>query len=204
MYSWGWVLCPPALSSIPDRVPEMDENWTFRVYSSLCAKGGAQDRFILDSTFLDQICDWNYVRNSLCVYKMFYLLTTERQETEKVSVWEAPWWVTVRIGISVNKCAYFPGVLSFPDAKLWLLKLRSCRHGQPMDLKQLPGCNSSSFKWQMNQPMGGLLQIQSFEPSYHLHPVGSTHFIRCRRIFRNISRSKLLRQTLSTSNFPSR
>jgi hypothetical protein len=37
-----------------DRVPEMDENWTFGVYSSLYAKGGAQDRFILDSTFLNQ------------------------------------------------------------------------------------------------------------------------------------------------------
>jgi hypothetical protein len=48
------VVCPPVLSSIPDRVPEMDENWTFGVYSSLHALGGAQDGFILDSTFLNQ------------------------------------------------------------------------------------------------------------------------------------------------------
>jgi hypothetical protein len=49
-----YAVCPPVLSSIPDRMPEMDENWTFGVYSNLYAKGGAQDRFILDSTFLNQ------------------------------------------------------------------------------------------------------------------------------------------------------
>jgi hypothetical protein len=48
------AVCPTVLSSILDRVPEMDKNWTFSVYSSLYAKGGAQDRFILDSTFLNQ------------------------------------------------------------------------------------------------------------------------------------------------------
>jgi hypothetical protein len=32
----------------------MDENWTFGVYSSLYAKGGAQDRFILHCAFLNQ------------------------------------------------------------------------------------------------------------------------------------------------------
>jgi hypothetical protein len=47
-------MCPLGLSSFPDRVPEMDENWTFGVYSSLHAKGGAQDGFILDNTFLNQ------------------------------------------------------------------------------------------------------------------------------------------------------
>jgi hypothetical protein len=35
-------------------VPEMDENWTFGVYSSLYTKGGAQDRFILHCAFLNQ------------------------------------------------------------------------------------------------------------------------------------------------------
>jgi hypothetical protein len=40
-----------------------------------------------------------------------------------------------------------------------------------MGLKQHAGGKSSSFEWKMNRPMGGLLQIQSFEPSYHLHPV---------------------------------
>jgi hypothetical protein len=34
-------LCPPVPSSIPDRAPKMDENWTFGFYSSLYAKGGA-------------------------------------------------------------------------------------------------------------------------------------------------------------------
>jgi hypothetical protein len=48
------LLCPPVLSSIPDRVSEMDENWTFGDYSSLYAKGGAQDKFILDSNFRNQ------------------------------------------------------------------------------------------------------------------------------------------------------
>jgi hypothetical protein len=48
------VVWPPVLSSILDRVPEMDENWTFGVYSGLYAKGGAPDRFILYSTFLNQ------------------------------------------------------------------------------------------------------------------------------------------------------
>jgi hypothetical protein len=48
------VLCPPVLSSVPDRVPEMDENWTFDVYSSFNAKGGAQDRFVLHGAFLNQ------------------------------------------------------------------------------------------------------------------------------------------------------
>jgi hypothetical protein len=50
----GLVLCPPILSSISDRVPEMDENWTFGFYSSLYTKGGAQDRFILHCAFLNQ------------------------------------------------------------------------------------------------------------------------------------------------------
>jgi hypothetical protein len=35
------LLCPQVLSSIPDRVPEMDENWTFDTCSSLCTKKGA-------------------------------------------------------------------------------------------------------------------------------------------------------------------
>jgi hypothetical protein len=35
------VLCPPILSSIPDRLPEMDENWTFDTCSGLYAKEGA-------------------------------------------------------------------------------------------------------------------------------------------------------------------
>jgi hypothetical protein len=37
-----------------DSRPKMDENWTFGIYSGLYAKGGAQDRFILDNTFLNQ------------------------------------------------------------------------------------------------------------------------------------------------------
>jgi hypothetical protein len=32
---------PAVLSSIPDRVPEMDKNWTFDTCSSLYAKEGA-------------------------------------------------------------------------------------------------------------------------------------------------------------------
>jgi hypothetical protein len=32
----------------------MDENWTFGVYSSLYAKGGAQDRFILRGAIPNQ------------------------------------------------------------------------------------------------------------------------------------------------------
>jgi hypothetical protein len=35
------AMCSPVLSSIPDKVTEMDENWTFGVCSSLYAKGGA-------------------------------------------------------------------------------------------------------------------------------------------------------------------
>jgi hypothetical protein len=31
-------LCPSVLISIPDRAPEMDEKWTFGVYSGLYAK----------------------------------------------------------------------------------------------------------------------------------------------------------------------
>jgi hypothetical protein len=47
--------------------------------------------------------------------------------------------------------------------------MRSYSHGSLMDLKQLLIINL--LKWQMSQPVGGLLQIQSFETSYHLHPV---------------------------------
>jgi hypothetical protein len=47
-------VCPSVLSSIPDRVPEIDENWTFGVYSSLYTEGGAQDRFILHCAFLNR------------------------------------------------------------------------------------------------------------------------------------------------------
>jgi hypothetical protein len=47
-------VCLPVQSPIPDRVPEIDKNWTFGVYSSLYAKGGAQDRFILHCVFLNQ------------------------------------------------------------------------------------------------------------------------------------------------------
>jgi hypothetical protein len=35
-------------------VPEIDQNWTFGVYSSLYTKGGAQERFILHCAFLNQ------------------------------------------------------------------------------------------------------------------------------------------------------
>jgi hypothetical protein len=40
------IVCPPVLSSISDRVPEMDENWTFYTCSGLYAKKGALDRFL--------------------------------------------------------------------------------------------------------------------------------------------------------------
>jgi hypothetical protein len=69
-------LCLPVLSSILDRVPETDENWTFGIYSSLYAKGGTQDRLYWTAPFLIKIYDWNYIRNSLYTYKMFYLLMT--------------------------------------------------------------------------------------------------------------------------------
>jgi hypothetical protein len=36
------------------QMPEMDEYWTFGVYSSLYTKGGAQDRFILHGAFRNQ------------------------------------------------------------------------------------------------------------------------------------------------------
>lgn len=49
-----FLLCPPVLSSIPDRVPEMDENWTFSIISSLYAKRGTQYRFILHYAFLNK------------------------------------------------------------------------------------------------------------------------------------------------------
>jgi hypothetical protein len=51
---------------------------------------------------------------------MFYLLTTERRETGQASVWEAPWYVTITTENSVNKCAYCPGLLLLPDAKIRL------------------------------------------------------------------------------------
>jgi hypothetical protein len=35
-------------------VPEIDENWTFGVYSSMHTKGGAQDKFILHCAFLNR------------------------------------------------------------------------------------------------------------------------------------------------------
>jgi hypothetical protein len=68
------ILCPPVLSSIPDRVPEIDENWTFGVYSSLYTKGGAQDRFILHCAFLNQslrLKSYFKIRNVLEVLHTF-------------------------------------------------------------------------------------------------------------------------------------
>jgi hypothetical protein len=61
--------------------------------------------------------------------------------------------------------------LLFPCAKIRLLGIRPRRLGQPVSLKQLPGGNSSSFQWRMTRPTGNLLQIQSFERSYHPQPV---------------------------------
>jgi hypothetical protein len=37
-------------------------------------------------------------------------------------------------------------LLLLPSARIRLLEIRPCRHGQPMDLKQLPGSKSSSFE----------------------------------------------------------
>jgi hypothetical protein len=54
------------------------------------------------------------------MYKMFYLLTTERRKTGQASVWEAPWCVNITTENSVNKCAYCPGLLLLPDAKIRL------------------------------------------------------------------------------------
>jgi hypothetical protein len=93
-------------------VPEMDENWTFYTCSGLYAKKGALDRFLYwTAPFLIKIYRWNYIRNSLHIYKMFYLLTTERRETGQASVWETPWCVAITIENSVNKCAYCPELL---------------------------------------------------------------------------------------------
>jgi hypothetical protein len=47
IYFRHWHLCSPVLSSIPDRVPEMDENWTFGVYSNVCAKEGLKIGFYI-------------------------------------------------------------------------------------------------------------------------------------------------------------
>jgi hypothetical protein len=53
---------------------------------------------------------------------MFYLLTTERRETGQASVLEAPGCVTITKENSVNNCAYCPGLLLLPEAKIRLLE----------------------------------------------------------------------------------
>jgi hypothetical protein len=77
---------------------------------------------------------------------MFYLLTTERRGTGQASVREAPSCVTITTENSVNKCAFAPDFYYVQMPKFGYMKLWSCRHGQPMGLKQLPGGTSSSFK----------------------------------------------------------
>jgi hypothetical protein len=57
------------------------------------------------------------------MYKMFYLWTTERRETGQASVREAPWCVTITTENSINKCAYCPGILLLPDAKIRLREI---------------------------------------------------------------------------------
>jgi hypothetical protein len=59
------------------------------------------------------------------MYEMFCLLTTERQETGQASVLEAPWCATITTENSVNKCAYCPGLLLLPHAKI---RLRETGH----------------------------------------------------------------------------
>jgi hypothetical protein len=50
------------------------------------------------------------------------------------------------MGNSGNAGSHHRSPLLLPSAKIQLLKIRPCRHGQPMDLKQLPGGKSSSFE----------------------------------------------------------
>jgi hypothetical protein len=69
--------------------------------------------------FLIKIYNLNYNKNSLHLYKMFYLLTTERRETGQASVWG----LTITTENSVNKCAYCPGVLLLPDAKIRIIEI---------------------------------------------------------------------------------
>jgi hypothetical protein len=57
------------------------------------------------------------------MYKMFYLLKTERRETGQVSVWKAPKCVTITRENSVDKCAYCPGLLLLPESKIRLLEI---------------------------------------------------------------------------------
>jgi hypothetical protein len=47
---------------------------------------------------------------------------------------------------SGNVGSYHNSILLFPSAKIRLLKIRPCCHGQAMGLKQLPGGKSSSFE----------------------------------------------------------
>jgi hypothetical protein len=65
--------------------------------------------------FLIKIYKLNYIRNSLRVYKMFDLLVIERWETDKLQSER-------RLG-AVNKCAYCPGLLLLPDAKIRSLEI---------------------------------------------------------------------------------
>jgi hypothetical protein len=74
-------VCPPVLSSIPDRVPEMVEIWTFGVYSGLHAKGGFKIGLYWSAPSLIKFIigiilevHYRYIRCSLC-------FATERRRT---------------------------------------------------------------------------------------------------------------------------
>lgn len=133
------VVCPPLLSSLPDGLPEVEENWTFDTCSGLYAKEEASYRFSCWAVpFLIKRCNQTYFTNThFCILGALAMgRACERDCLTRLAVAMCV-LRTTEGSDRAGRC--HRRLLLFPSANIRLLGIRSCRHGQPVSLRQLPG-----------------------------------------------------------------